>query len=49
MAGVEMPAVYVKEFGRGRVFYAMGGHEVEEMQRPEMTLLVRQGMEWAAR
>jgi type 1 glutamine amidotransferase len=27
----------------------MGGHEVEEMRRPEMTLLVRQGMEWAAR
>jgi uncharacterized protein len=49
MAGVEMPAVYVKEFGQGRVFYAMGGHEVEEMQRPEMTLLVKQGMEWAAR
>jgi type 1 glutamine amidotransferase len=49
MAGVEMPAVYVKEFGRGRVCYAMGGHEVEEMQRPEMTRLVSQGMEWAAR
>jgi hypothetical protein len=49
MAGVEMPAVYVKEFGQGRVFYAMGGHEVEEMERPEMTMLVKQGMEWAAR
>jgi uncharacterized protein len=49
LAGVEMPAVYVKQFGEGRVFYAMGGHEVEEMERPEMTRLVRQGMEWAAR
>jgi hypothetical protein len=49
LAGVEMPAVYVSKFGEGRVFYAMGGHEVEEMERPEMTLLCRQGMEWAAR
>ena len=49
LAGVESPAVYVKRFGEGRVFYAMGGHEVEEMERPEVTRLVRQGMEWAAR
>ena len=49
VSGVEMPAVYVKQFGAGRVFFAMGGHELEEMERPEMTRLVRQGMEWAAR
>jgi type 1 glutamine amidotransferase len=49
LAGVEMPAVYVKQFGAGRVFFAAGGHELEEMERPEMTRLVRQGMEWAAR
>jgi uncharacterized protein len=49
IAGIEMPAVYVKEFAQGRVFYAMGGHEVEEMERPEMTRLLKQGMKWAAR
>lgn len=49
LAGVEMPAVYVKRFGEGRVFFAMGGHELEEMERPEMTRLIRQGMDWAAR
>jgi type 1 glutamine amidotransferase len=49
LAGVEMPAIYVKQFGEGRVFFAMGGHELEEMERPEMSRLVRQGMEWAAR
>lgn len=49
VAGVEMPAVYVKQFGEGRVFFAMGGHELEEMERPEMTRLVRQGLEWACR
>jgi type 1 glutamine amidotransferase len=49
LAGVEMPAVYVKQFGAGRVFFAMGGHELEEMERPEMTRLTRQGLEWASR
>jgi type 1 glutamine amidotransferase len=49
LAGVEMPVAYVKEFGSGRVFYTAGGHELEEMERPEVTRMVRQGMEWAAR
>jgi type 1 glutamine amidotransferase len=49
LAGVEVPAVYVKQFGAGRVFFAMGGHELEEMERPEVTRLVRQGMDWASR
>jgi type 1 glutamine amidotransferase len=49
MAGVEMPVAYTKQFGEGRVFYHAGGHELEEMERPEVTTMVRRGMEWATR
>jgi uncharacterized protein len=49
MAGVEMPVAYTKQFGDGRVFYHAGGHELEEMERPEVTTMVRRGMEWATR
>jgi type 1 glutamine amidotransferase len=49
LAGVEMPVAYVKQFGDGRIFYTAGGHEVEEMERPEVATMVRQGMEWAVR
>jgi hypothetical protein len=49
MAGVEVPVAYTKQFGDGRVFYHAGGHELEEMERPEVTTMVRRGMEWAAR
>jgi uncharacterized protein len=49
LAGVEMPVAYVKQFGDGRVFYTAAGHELDEMERPEVTTMVRQGMEWAAR
>jgi uncharacterized protein len=49
MKGVEVPVAYTKQFGDGRVFYHAGGHELEEMERPEVTTMVRRGMEWAAR
>lgn len=49
LAGVQMPVAYTKQFGEGRVFYTAGGHEVEEMERPEVATMVRQGLEWAAR
>jgi type 1 glutamine amidotransferase len=44
-----MPVAYTKQFGEGRVFYHAGGHELEEMERPEVTTMVRRGMEWATR
>jgi uncharacterized protein len=47
--GVVMPAAYVKQFGDGRVFYVAIGHEPDELATPDMTRLVRQGLQWAAR
>lgn len=49
MKGVEVPVAYTKQFGEGRIFYHAGGHELDEMERPEVTTMVRRGMEWAAR
>jgi type 1 glutamine amidotransferase len=47
--GVVMPAVYVREWGKGRVFYASPGHDPAELQIPDVERLVRQGLDWAAR
>jgi uncharacterized protein len=47
--GVEMPAAYVKNWGEGRVFYVSVGHLPENLEAPQMTRLVRQGLAWAAR
>lgn len=47
--GVVMPVTYVKRWGAGRVFYCSIGHFVEEFAIPEVSTMVRRGMEWAAR
>jgi type 1 glutamine amidotransferase len=47
--GVVMPAVYVRQWGEGRVFYASPGHDPSELRIPGVERLIRQGLEWAAR
>jgi type 1 glutamine amidotransferase len=49
IAGTEMPVAYVKTWGQGRIFYITVGHTPEDLQAPEVTRLIRQGMVWAAR
>lgn len=49
LEGVVMPAVYVRQWGQGRVFYASPGHDPSELQIPGVERLVRQGLAWAAR
>jgi uncharacterized protein len=49
LAGCRMPVVWVREWGRGRVFYCAIGHRPEDLARPEVTRLIRQGFGWAAR
>ncbi len=47
---VLMPVVWVRQWGRGRVFYSALGHDPEEFERyPEMRRIVRRGLVWAAR
>jgi type 1 glutamine amidotransferase len=47
--GVVMPAVYVRQWGEGRIFYASPGHDPSELRIPDVERLVGQGLKWAAR
>jgi type 1 glutamine amidotransferase len=46
---VEMPQVWTKFYGRGRVFYNALGHQANIFDNPEARELMRRGFLWAAR
>jgi uncharacterized protein len=46
---VEMPVVWTKKWGKGKVYYCALGHVAEIVRMPEVTQLMRNGMVWAAR
>ena len=47
--GVQMPVVWKRMHGRGKVFYSSHGHRPSEFAVYEMATLLRRGMLWAAR
>ena len=47
--GVEMPVVWKRQFGKGRVFYSSLGHAASEFKVAEMKTILQRGMLWAAR
>jgi type 1 glutamine amidotransferase len=47
--GVEMPVVWKKRYGAGRVFYCSLGHRAYELDVPEIRTMMTRGMLWAAR
>lgn len=47
--GVVMPVVWKRRHGEGRVFYSSLGHVASEFDVPEMAMIVKRGMLWAAR
>ena len=47
--GVLMPVVWKRRHGEGRVFYSSLGHVAKEFDVPEMRMILRRGMLWAAR
>jgi hypothetical protein len=50
VAGIKMPVVYKRQFGKGRVFYSSLGHVPAEFtQFPEAATILRRGLNWAAR
>lgn len=49
MAGREMPVVWIRHWGDGRVFYSALGHSADELRMPEVERLLERGMMWAAR
>jgi type 1 glutamine amidotransferase len=46
--GVVMPVVWKRRHGKGRVFYSSLGHVAAEFGVPEMALIMKRGMLWAA-
>jgi type 1 glutamine amidotransferase len=45
---VDMPAVWTKRWGLGRVFYCSLGHHADVLQAPQPRELMRRGFLWAA-
>lgn len=46
---VDMPVVWTKFWGKGKVYYCSLGHVAKIVRMPEVMLLMRRGMTWAAR
>ena len=46
---VDMPVVWTKSFGKGRVFYNSLGHQANIVEMPPVLELMRRGFLWAAR
>lgn len=45
---VDMPVVWIKRWGNGRVFYCSLGHKADIVEMPETLELMRRGFVWAA-
>ncbi|WP_409342497.1 ThuA domain-containing protein [Paenibacillus sp. MBLB4367] len=45
---VDMPVVWTKRWGVGRVFYCSLGHKADIVAMPEMKLIMRRGFLWSA-
>ncbi len=45
---VDMPVVWTKRWGLGRVFYNALGHVANIVAMPEVSLIMRRGFQWAA-
>ncbi len=46
---VDMPVVWTKRWGKGKVYYCSLGHVAEIVRMPEVLDLMKKGMVWASR
>ncbi|WP_078553757.1 ThuA domain-containing protein [Bacillus alkalicellulosilyticus] len=46
---IDMPVVWSKKWGQGKVYYCSLGHVAEVVRMPEVMELMRNGMVWASR
>jgi uncharacterized protein len=46
---VTAPAVWVRDWGKGRVFVSAPGHKLEIVQDPNVRTIIERGLIWAAR
>lgn len=45
---VDMPVVWTKRWGAGRVYYCSLGHKADIVDMPQVKLMMRRGFRWAA-
>jgi len=43
---VDMPVIWTKRWGHGRVYYTSLGHHADILEMPEVTELLRRGIDW---
>lgn len=46
---IEMPVVYTKKWGKGKIFYCSIGHTYRELEIEEVKTIMERGLIWAAR
>lgn len=46
---VTAPAVWTRQWGKGRIFVSAPGHRLEVVQNPNVKKIIERGMLWAAR
>ncbi len=49
LSGVQMPVVWKRRWGKGRVFYCALGHTLDVLEQPSITTLLRRAVRWACR
>ena len=49
LEGCKSPVAWTRSWGEGRVFYHSVGHEPANLEDPDVRLLTKQGIVWAAR
>ena len=47
--GAEIPVVWLRQWGKGKVFYCSLGHRMEDFEVPQCREIIRRGLNWAAR
>jgi uncharacterized protein len=46
---VTTPAIWTRQWGKGRIFVAAPGHRLEVVQNPNVRTIIERGLLWAAR
>ena len=46
--GIEIPVVWTKPYGKGRIFYSSLGHNKEDFDIPQVWEIITRGITWAA-
>ncbi len=46
---VTSPAIWTRQWGRGRIFVATPGHHVDILEQPSVNTIIKRGLLWASR